>query len=67
MDSLGVTQQSTVLDLAAGTGKLTRLLLPHAGTVLTVEPVPEMRRELAAQLPTVTALDGAAETIRSAF
>lgn len=63
VDNLGVTRRSVVLDLAAGTGKLTRLLLPHAGTVVAVEPVPDMRRELAAQLPTVTVLAGAAEAI----
>jgi SAM-dependent methyltransferase len=52
-----------VLDLAAGTGKLTRLLLPQVTKVIAVEPVPEMRRELAMQLPTVAVCDGAAEAI----
>jgi len=63
IDNLGVTRESVVLDLAAGTGKLTRLLLPHVSRVIAVEPVPEMRRELTARLPTVTALDGTAEAI----
>src|SRR4051812_40459047 len=50
----------TVLDLAAGTGKLTRALAASEATVIAVEPVAEMR----AALPeSVTALDGTAETI----
>lgn len=63
IDTFGITSEGVVLDLAAGTGKLTRLLLPHVSTVIAVEPVPDMRRELAAQLPGVTALDGTAEAI----
>jgi len=52
-----------ILDLAAGTGKLTRLLLPYVNSVIAVEPVASMRRELAAQLPMVTPIEGAAEAI----
>ena len=49
-----------VLDLAAGTGKLTRALAAGGATVIAVEPVAEMR----AALPdSVTALDGTAEAI----
>jgi SAM-dependent methyltransferase len=53
----------TVLDLAAGTGKLTRLLAPSGATVIAVEPVPEMRAELERRVPGVTALAGRAEQI----
>jgi SAM-dependent methyltransferase len=49
-----------VLDLAAGSGKLTRLLVEAGADVTAVEPVAEMR----AALPdTVRALDGTAEAI----
>jgi SAM-dependent methyltransferase len=49
-----------VLDLAAGTGKLTRPLLEAGVSVIAVEPVAEMR----AALPeTARALDGTAEAI----
>jgi protein-L-isoaspartate O-methyltransferase len=40
---LGLTSESTVLDLAAGTGKLTRLLAPLMGRVVAVEPSEAMR------------------------
>jgi SAM-dependent methyltransferase len=49
----------TVLDLAAGTGKLTRLLVPSGAEVVAVEPVPEMREKLSG----VVALAGTAESI----
>jgi SAM-dependent methyltransferase len=49
-----------VLDLAAGTGKLTRPLLAAGLRVTAVEPVAEMR---AALPPAVPALDGTAEAI----
>ena len=52
----------TVLDLAAGTGKLTEILARHA-EVIAVEPVEGMRNVLAARLPGVRVLDGTAEAI----
>jgi len=63
IEQLGVARDGVVLDLAAGTGKLTRLLSAHVDTVIAVEPVEEMRRELASKLPTVRLLDGTAEQI----
>jgi ubiquinone/menaquinone biosynthesis C-methylase UbiE len=53
----------TVVDLAAGTGKLTRILAEQADTVIAVEPVEGMRRVLREQLPHVRAIDGTAEAI----
>ncbi|MDQ4096893.1 MAG: methyltransferase domain-containing protein [Actinomycetota bacterium] len=51
----------TVVDLAAGTGKLTRLLLPTGARLIAVEPMPGMRAELARTLPGVDVSDGTAE------
>jgi SAM-dependent methyltransferase len=54
---LGLGADAAVLDLAAGTGKLTRALRERFATVVAVEPDPAMR----AHLP--GALDGSAEEI----
>jgi SAM-dependent methyltransferase len=53
----------TVLDLAAGTGKLTRLLVPSGANVVAVEPLREMRVELERRVPAVAVLAGTAERI----
>jgi SAM-dependent methyltransferase len=53
----------TVLDLGAGTGKLTRSLVGDGVEVVAVEPLAEMRAKLAAALPEVRALEGTAEAI----
>ena len=58
---LGLGQGSVVLDLAAGTGKLTALLTGFAKLV-AVEPVAEMRAELA-KLPGVEVREGTAEAL----
>ena len=52
-----------VLDLAAGTGKLTRRLVPTGADLVAVEPVGAMRATLAASLPDVETLEGTAEAI----
>jgi SAM-dependent methyltransferase len=52
-----------VLDLGAGTGKLTRVLVALGHDVVAVEPLEEMRGQLAAALPAVQALPGTAEEI----
>ena len=51
-----------VVDLAAGTGKLTRLLIEHAD-VTAIEPVDGMRAVLARQVPQARVLSGTAEAI----
>lgn len=53
----------TVLDLGAGTGKLTRQLLETGATVIAVEPGDEMRAQLERAVPAVEALRGSAEGI----
>jgi SAM-dependent methyltransferase len=52
-----------VLDLAAGTGKLTRLLAPTGADVVAVEPIAAMRDRLVALLPGVEVHDGTAEDL----
>jgi SAM-dependent methyltransferase len=52
-----------VLDLAAGTGKLTRLLVPSGANVIAVEPVLEMRQELEQHIRGVVTLAGTAERL----
>jgi SAM-dependent methyltransferase len=59
---LGV-QPLEVLDLGAGTGKLTGGLLAVGHRVIAVEPLPEMREILAARLPDAQVLDGRAEQL----
>jgi SAM-dependent methyltransferase len=60
---LGVTPAATVLDLGAGTGKLTRRLMPLVGRTIAVEPSPAMLRALREELPGVDARPGTAEAI----
>jgi ubiquinone/menaquinone biosynthesis C-methylase UbiE len=52
-----------VVDLAAGTGKLTEVLVAAGADVVAVEPLANMRAELERALPSVRALDGTAERI----
>ncbi|GAA2003299.1 class I SAM-dependent methyltransferase [Catenulispora subtropica] len=52
-----------VLDLGAGTGKLTATLVALGADVTAVEPDPAMLAELRRALPTVRALAGSAELI----
>jgi SAM-dependent methyltransferase len=60
---LGLGSGTTVLDLGAGTGKLTRALAETGAHVIAVEPGDAMRGELERALPGVEALRGAAEDI----
>jgi SAM-dependent methyltransferase len=61
--ALQVGPSATVLDLAAGTGKLTRPLLAHAGAVVAIEPQAPMRETLASLAPRARVLDGTAEAL----
>jgi SAM-dependent methyltransferase len=49
----------TLVDLAAGTGKLTRLLVPSGADVIAVEPIAEMR----VKIENARAIEGTAEAI----
>jgi SAM-dependent methyltransferase len=60
---LGLGAGATCVDLGAGTGKFTRLLARTGAAVLPVEPVAEMREQLAAALPGIAALAGTAQAI----
>ncbi|WP_232661569.1 class I SAM-dependent methyltransferase [Pseudonocardia sp. TRM90224] len=62
--ALAPTPGKVVLDLGAGTGKLTATLVTLPGVTITaVDPDPAMLAELRALLPDVRALEGSAESI----
>ncbi len=62
-DRLALGPGRSVVDLASGTGKLTRLLLPTGARVVAVEPVAAMRDALRAAVPAADVLDGTAEAM----
>jgi SAM-dependent methyltransferase len=55
--------RGVVLDLGAGTGKLTARLTDRADELIAVEPDEKMRAELARTVPQARVLDGSAEQI----
>ena len=59
----GVPRDATVLDLGAGTGKLTRVLVGRFAHVVAVEPLDGMRAILERAVPEAHALAGEAEAI----
>lgn len=62
VEQLGITKSSSVLDLAAGTGKFTRMLASTGASVVAAEPVPAMLDKLHA-LPGVLAVGAVAEAV----
>jgi SAM-dependent methyltransferase len=63
-ERLGIGSRSTVLDVGAGTGKLTRLMHEVTGaSVVGVEPVGAMRAQMRAAAPETVTLDGQAEAL----
>lgn len=62
-ERLGLTSSASVLDLAAGTGKLTRSLARRFAHVSAVEPIDNMRAVLQRAVPEARALAGTAEAI----
>jgi ubiquinone/menaquinone biosynthesis C-methylase UbiE len=62
-EQLGLGPGRTVLDVGAGTGKLTRELVASGAEVVAVEPVGGMRAVLEQVVPAARALDGTAEAL----
>ena len=63
VDWLLADRPRCVVDLGAGTGKLTRALVDRVATVVAVEPDPGMRAALAERLPSTRVVDGVGERI----
>jgi SAM-dependent methyltransferase len=60
-EQAGLGPGSVVVDLAAGTGKLTRAVVGRGAHVVAVEPVPEMRNQLRAAVEGIEVMDGTAD------
>jgi SAM-dependent methyltransferase len=63
VEALGIGPGRAVVDLAAGTGKLTRQLLPSGAQLVAIEPVAGMRARLAGSLPGLRVVAGTAEAM----
>ncbi|HYF11244.1 MAG TPA: class I SAM-dependent methyltransferase [Actinomycetota bacterium] len=63
VQALGIERGTDVLELGAGTGKFTALLVPTGARVTAVEPVAAMRAVLERNVPSACVLEGTAESI----
>jgi SAM-dependent methyltransferase len=62
-ERLGIGVGRTVLDLGAGTGKLTRDLVSTGARLIAVEPLDEMRAKLVEAVPAAEVVAGTAEEL----
>jgi ubiquinone/menaquinone biosynthesis C-methylase UbiE len=62
-DQLGLHDGAMVVDIGAGTGKLSRLLIETGARVLAVEPVAAMRDQFSRVVPQMSLLEGTAEAL----
>jgi SAM-dependent methyltransferase len=62
-EQLGLRDGATVIDIGAGTGKLSRLLVATGARLIAVEPVAAMRDQFSRVLPGVEIVEGIAEAI----
>lgn len=60
---LGIAAGRRLLELGAGTGKLTRLLRPTGADIVAVEPVESMRRRFTEEVPGVSVIAATAEML----
>src|SRR5205823_9368154 len=63
LDLFPLPADATVLDLGAGTGKLTRVLAARYARVIALEPLSELRAILTDRVPEAEVLPGIAEAI----
>jgi ubiquinone/menaquinone biosynthesis C-methylase UbiE len=63
IEDLEVGRAARVLDIGAGTGKLTRMLVPTGARLVAVDPVDAMRRTLASTVAGVSVVGGTAEAL----
>jgi SAM-dependent methyltransferase len=63
VDQLDVRPHTALVDLGAGTGKLTRLLMASGADIVAVEPLAGMWQQLVDAVPSAAVLAGVAEAI----
>ena len=66
VNELGIREGTDVVDLGAGTGKFTELIVLTGARITGLEPVASMRAALERNCPTIRVVDGTAESIPAA-